>query len=213
MHSTPRKKRRREAAGIEPDRSNWPTHSQLGNPYPAGIEPVIVKYAAPGERDGHRPLDEARIPGPGKGLVVTDDYLYQTLHEAWPRLKLRLAPRRPNQTDAQYAAYRAGVEDHTAAHIFGLYVCQKLCTFLENFLTCPQGECRRRGFCCGIRDEERYWLPMLIYPPCVPLDLEITETYRMEIGATFRRLKAGVTVERNPEDIRAIVAPTHRTPP
>jgi hypothetical protein len=188
VHSTPRKKRQRTAAGTDTKR---PTHSQMGNPYPDGLEPVVVEYAVPGARDGRRPFDEASIPGPGEGLVVTDEYLSQTLHEAWPRLKLRLKPQRPDETAAQYASYRADIERNTAAHIFGLYICQKLCTFLENFLTCPQGECRRRGICCGMRDEERYWLPILIYPPCVPLDLEITETYRQEIGATFKRLKAG----------------------
>ena len=146
MHSSRKKKQGQEQDENKPDPS-WPTHSQMGNPYPPGIEPVVIEYAEPGSNCLPRPLDEAKIPGPGKGLVVTGDYLYQRPHEDWPRLKLRLAPQRPDETDAQYASYRAGIERDTAAHIFGLYVCQKLCTFLGHFLTCPQGECRRRGHC------------------------------------------------------------------
>ncbi len=106
MHSTPRRKRQRVRAGTEP--AARPTHSQMGNPYPPGIEPVVIEYAEPGSNCLPRPLDEAKIPGPGEGLIVTDDYLYQRPHEDWPRLKLRLAPQRPNETDAQYASTGPG---------------------------------------------------------------------------------------------------------
>ena len=55
----------------------------MGNPYPVGLTPVVVEYGLPGARDGHRPLRRGEDTEPG-GIVVTDDYLYQTPHDTGP---------------------------------------------------------------------------------------------------------------------------------
>ena len=62
---------------------------------------------------------------------------------------------------------------------------------MGNQLTCPEGICRRKGICFGMRDEERYSLAFLVFPPCVPLDLEIIETCRQEISTELKRVAAG----------------------
>jgi hypothetical protein len=190
VHSTPRKKRQRVRAGTEPDRSALPTHSQMGNPYPKGLEPVILEYGIPGvpmERCSMRPLVEEEIVPPG-GIVA--DYLYVEPDPQFPRLKLRLAPRGASQTEEQYAIYQRDIEQFTCNHAVYLGLCQELCTLLGNHQTCAEGPCRRTGVCSGIRDQDRYDIPHVLYPPCVPFDLEIMETYRQEIIAELKRIVA-----------------------
>ncbi len=166
-----------------------PTHSQCGNPYPRGLKPVIIEYAPPGSNCMPQPLSEPEFPDEGSSGLVTDEYLYEQPDPKWPRLKLQLAPRGKRQTDEQYAAYRRGIEEFTCTHSIFVGLCQELCTLLGNHRTCLEGVCRRNGVCCGLRDQDRYWLPMLIFPPCVPLDLEIIETYRQEIIAEIKRAR------------------------
>lgn len=190
MHSTPRKKRQRVRAGNESARPDRPTHSQMGNPYPPGLEPVVVEYGMPGvpmERCSTRPLVEEEIKPPG-GIVA--DYRYVEPDPQFPRLKLRLAPRREHETDDQYASYQEDIEQFTCNHAVYLGLCQELCTLLGNHRTCAEGPCRRNGACAGIRDQDRFDIPLVLFPPCVPLDLEIMETYRMEIIAELKRIVA-----------------------
>jgi hypothetical protein len=167
-----------------------PTHSQMGNPYPPGLEPAILQYGMPGvpmECCSMRPLVEAEIAPPG-GIVA--DYLYIEPDPQWPRLRLRLAPRGKRQTDAQYEAYRRGIEAFTCTHSIILGLCQELCTLVGNHLTCKEGPCRRSGCCSAIRDQDRFDIPLVLFPPCVPLDLEIIDTYRQEIIAEIKRTVA-----------------------
>lgn len=42
-----------------------------------------------------------------------------------------------------------------------------------------------------IRDQNRFGIPLVLFPPCVPLDLEIIETYREEVVAELKRVAAG----------------------
>ena len=186
-----------------------PTHSQMGNPYPGGLEPVAIKYGIPGipmERCSTRPLVEAEVPRPG-GIVA--DYLYVEPDPRWPRLKLRLAPRGKRETDEQYEAYRRNIEEFTCSHAVYLGFCQELCTLLGSHHACAEGPCRRTGACAGIRDQDRFDIPLVLFPPCVPLDREIIETYRREIVAEIRRLVAKENEEPKAEPA-ARPAPSRR---
>jgi hypothetical protein len=167
-----------------------PALSQRSNPYPAGLKPVIVEYGPPGTNCGIQPLDGAEKPRPCRDLVVTDQYLYEQPLEGMPRLRLGFARQGPRQTDEQYAAYRRDIEQFTCTHSIYLGLCQQLCTFLGNHRTCAEGPCRRTGVCSGIRDQDRYNIPLVLFPPCVPLDLEIIWTYRDEIVAEIKRVVA-----------------------
>ncbi len=135
-----------------------------------------------------RPLVEEEIVPP-EGIVA--DYLYVQPDPKWPRLKLRLAPRGSRETDEQYAAYRRDIEQFTCTHAAFLGVCQMLCTLLGNHYTCAEGPCRRNGACSAIRDQDRFDIPLVLFPPCVPLDSEIIETSRREIIAVLRRIVVG----------------------
>ena len=187
MHSPNQHKANRHT---DPER---PTHSRAGNPFPARLTPVIVPVDAfpgvPIEKCWPRPLIEDELPRPDySGLVTSDEYIYEVFEpgDEWPRFKLRLIPRREYETDEQYKSYRRGIERFT--RIYGVYhgLCQMLCTWLGNHETCNEGVCRRNGACCSRRDEDRFTLPILIYPPCVPIDLDIMETYRAEIIAELQ---------------------------
>jgi len=189
VHSSRKKKQGQEQDENKPDPS-WPTHSQMGNPYPDGLEPVVIKYGIPGipmERCSTRPLVEAEIPRPG-GIVA--DYLYVEPDPQWPRLKLRLAPRGKHETDEHYTSYQRHTEQFTCAHAIYLGLCQMLCTHLGNPVTCTEGPCRRNGVCAGIRDQDRFDIPLVLFPPCVSLDREIIETYRQELIAEIKRVVA-----------------------
>ena len=162
----------------------------MGNPYPPGLEPAVLAYGMPGvpmERCSTRPLAEQETVPPG-GIVA--DYRYVQPDPKWPRLKLRLAPRGKRETAEQYEAYRRGIEEFTCTHSIYLGLCQELCTHLGNHLTCTEGPCRRTGCCAGIRDQDRFAIPLVLFPPCVPLDREIIETYRQEIIAELGRVVA-----------------------
>ncbi len=106
-----------------------------------------------------------------------------------PSPKTRLGFRE-HETDEQYASYQRDIEQFTRNHAVFLRFCQVLCTHLGNHLTCREGPCRRNGACTGIRDQDRFDIPSVLFPPCVPLDYEITETYRQEIVAEAKRLAA-----------------------
>jgi hypothetical protein len=167
------------------DKQPDPTHSRLGNPYPAGLRPVVIDSTLAADTDV-----EAAWPRPDYEAGEPQEYLYEQPEAEWPRLNLYLAERSPHETDEQYALYRRDFERFTCTHAIWLDLCQQLCTHLGNHRTCAQGACRRNGACAGIRDQTRYWLPLLVYPPCVPLDREIMETYREEIKAELNRWEA-----------------------
>ena len=57
-----------------------------------------------------------------------------------------------------------------------------------NFTTCLHGECRRTSECCSRRDEDAMSMDLAVFPPCVPFDLDIIETYRVEIQREMRIL-------------------------
>ena len=155
----------------------------------------------PIEKCWPRQVSEEELPRPDLSrLVTSDEYLYEVFEpgEDWPRFKLRLQPRRERETDEQYEIYRRDIERQTRAYGVFHGFCQDLCTWLGNHETCNEGACRRTGACCSRRDEDRFHLPILIYPPCVPIDLDIMETYRAEIIAELRRFRAKMAAERNP---------------
>ena len=162
-----------------------PTHSRLGNPYPRGLKPMVLHDDPSGSTDLEQAIAEAGPPG---GIVA--DYLYVEPDPRWPRLKLRLARRGKHETDEQYANYRRDIEQFTCSHSIYLGLCQVLCTLLGSHHTCAEGPCRRNGACAGIRDQDRFDIPLVLFPPCVPLDPEIIETYRQEIIAEIKRLVA-----------------------
>jgi len=169
--------------------------SQAGNPYPDKLEPVVIEYGrvagVPIARQWPRPLDPNPPPPDRSGLVATQEYLYENLAPGDPRFTLFLSPRRANDTDAQYESYRRAFERHMRAYGVRFRLCQSLCTWLGNAASCGLGPCRRLGRCAGRRDEHRFALDFAVYPPCVPLDLEIMESYRAEISrAVAGRAKA-----------------------
>jgi hypothetical protein len=167
-----------------PDDKPQPLLSQAGNPFPPQLTPVFVDMTpvngVPLERMWPRPLKEEDGLQDHEGCVTTSEYLYETIEPYWPRFKLRLCPR-TDETDAQYAAYRRDIEHHTLVHSVYLGTMQQICTALGNHKGCARRACRRRGRCCGRRDEDRYAISFAIFPPCVPIDIEIIETYRMAV--------------------------------
>ena len=125
-----------------------------------------------------RPLREEDALEDYSGCVTTSEYLYETPDPRWPRFKLRLCPQR-HKTDAQYAAYRRDIEHHTLSHGNYLDLMHRLCTSLGNHRNCAVRGCRRRGRCCGRRDEDTYAISFAVFPPCIPIDVDIIATYRM----------------------------------
>jgi hypothetical protein len=162
---------------------------------------------------------EPEPPGPG---CDTYEYLYVEPDPQLPRLKLELASQRQDQTDEQYASYRRHIEEFTSIHAIYLGLCQLLCTHLGNHHACSEGPCRRNSACSAIRDQDRFHIPLVLFPPCVPLDHEIIETYRQELIAELKRIVArgnenhppetggGAARERNdppPSPLRALQRP------
>jgi hypothetical protein len=165
-----------------------------GNPYPPGLEPVVLDMRRPPGRPWSsvwpRPFEDPMPPADFSGLVTTEHYLYERFEPGEPRFKLRLCPRGPGETEAQYEAYRRGLEFHYRCHAIYLGLCQELCTVLGNHLHCAERRCRRESCCRGRRDEDYFAISLAIFPPCVALDIEIVETYRQEIIAELRRIAA-----------------------
>lgn len=181
----------------KPDEENPPLLSQAGNPFPPGLKPVFVPLTppAPGrtwDSVWPRPLPENPPPPDFSGCITTEDYLHDYIppEEGWPRFKLRLAPRGPGETEAQYACYRRDVEAHYLTHGVCLGLMQMLASHLGNFHRCAEATCRRAGACVARRDEDRYALFFAIFPPCVPLDLDIIESYRTEVREELARWAA-----------------------
>lgn len=186
--------RRQDEQGTIGDEPERPPFSHQGNPYPPGLEPVYFDMTGfagvPPERILPRPFDGPPPPPDFSGLLTTRKYLYETFEPGVPRFKLRLAPRRASETDAQYEAYRREVEYHYRVRGQYLAVCRAFCTHLGNHLHCAERSCRRKGHCAGRRDEDRFDLDFAMFPPCIPLDLEIIETYRTAINAELERVAA-----------------------
>ena len=170
------------------------THSAMGNPFPPKLRPVtrpIETYPGiPIERMWPRPLPQVPPAPDWSGYITTSEYIFEKFEpgEQWPRFKLRLVPRAADETEAQYACYRRGAEAHARAYGVYLGLFQQLCTWVGNFTTCPHGECRRTSECCSRRDEDAMSMELAVFPPCVPFDLDIIETYRVEIQREMRIL-------------------------
>jgi hypothetical protein len=172
-----------------------PLLSQAGNPFPPGLKPVFVSLdpipGIPPERMMPGPLD----PNPPKPdfshLVTTETYLYEPLDADTPRFKLRYQPRGKGESEAQHAAYRRSLERHFHARGAYLKAMQLLCSALGNFRTCGQGQCRREKACRARRDEDAFSIELAMFPPCVPIDLDIIESYREAVRAEIGRLCAG----------------------
>jgi len=201
VHSTSRKKRRQASAGIEPHRG--PTHTRLGNPFPVGLQPVVIDEKLQADTDVEASWSQKDYD-PG----LPQPYLYAKPPPCWPQLNLYPAERSAHETEEQYAIYRSYFERFTNTHAVLLGLCQEFCSLLGNHRTCAEGVCRRNGACSGIRDQGRYWLPLLVYPPCVPLDREIMETYREEVLTVFNEWEA---LQRKPHPAAPPVAPSRKT--
>jgi hypothetical protein len=159
-----------------------PLLTQAGNPFPPHLTPVFVDMTpargVPLERMWPRPLKEKDALVNYSGCVTMNEYLYETLDPRWPRFKLRLQPQ-GDETDAQYAAYRRDIEHHTMVHAIYLCLMHQICTVIGNHETCAVRACRRRGRCSGRRDEDKIAISFAIFPPCIPIDIDIIETYRV----------------------------------
>jgi hypothetical protein len=57
------------------------------------------------------------------------------------------------------------------------HLAQVLATHLGNHRSCRKGVCRRKGRCCGQRDEREVGWFWVLFPPCVPDDREIVMTW------------------------------------
>ena len=163
-----------------------PLLSQAGNPYPPGLEPVVIDFTPPPgvpiERMWPRPLDPDPPPPDRAGMVAFDTYLYEVPGPDLPHLTLWLERQRSDESDERYAHYRADLEHHFHVHAVVLKIVQRLATVSGSCASCREHVCRRRGACVGVRDTGRFDLPFAMYPPCVPLDLEIMETFRQAVG-------------------------------
>jgi hypothetical protein len=157
------------------DEKTQPLLSQAGNPFPPHLTPVFVNMTpargVPLERMKDTLADHS-------GCVTTSEYLYETPDPRWPRFKLRLRPQR-DETDPQYAAYRRDIEHNTMVHSIYLCLMHQLCTVIDNHKTCAVRGCRRLGRCFGRRDEDKYKISFAVFPPCIPIDIDIIETYRV----------------------------------
>ncbi|MGN6307105.1 MAG: hypothetical protein ACTHNH_19975 [Mesorhizobium sp.] len=162
-----------------------PLLSQAGNPYPPGLEPVVIDFTplpgVPLERMWPRPLDPDPPPPDRAGMVAFDTYLYEVPGPNLPHLTLWLERQRPEESDERYAHYRADLEHHHLVHAVMLKIVQRFATVCGLAATCREHACRRQGACVGVRDAGRFDLPFAMYPPCVPLDLEIMETFRQAV--------------------------------
>ncbi len=160
-----------------------PRLSQAGNPYPPGLEPAVVDYRnVPGAVLGpDGPLPIKPRPQDRAKMVSFDTYLYEADPDV-PHLTLWLERQRPDESDERYAHYRADLEHHFHVHAVMLKIVQRLATVSGSCASCREHACRRRGACVGVRDTGRFDLPFAMYPPCVPLDLEIMETFRQAVG-------------------------------
>lgn len=171
-----------------------PILSTAGNPFPPGLKPVFVPLdpipGIPPERMLPRPLDPNPARPDFSHLVTTETYLYEQPDPGTPRFKLRLEPRRKGQSEAQYAAYRRSLERHFHARGAYLKAVRLLCGALGNFRTCGQGQCRREKACRARRDEDAFSIELAMFPPCVPIDLDIIESYREAVRAEIGRLCA-----------------------
>ncbi|MHA6684960.1 hypothetical protein [Mesorhizobium sp. A556] len=171
-----------------------PILSTAGNPFPPGLKPVFVRLdpipGIPPERMLPRPLD----PNPPKSdfshLVTTETYLYAQPDAGTPRFKLRFQPRGRGVSEAQHAAYRRSLERHFRARGVYLKLMQLLCGALGNFQRCGQHQCRREKACRARRDEDAFNIDLAVFPPCVPLDLDIIASYREAVRAEVDRLCA-----------------------
>jgi hypothetical protein len=162
-----------------------PLLSQAGNPYPPGLEPVVIDFTplpgVPIEHMWPRPLDPDPPPPDRAGMVAFDTYLYEVPGPDLPHLTLWLERQRPDESDERYAHYRADLEHHHLVHAVVLKIVQRLATVSGSCASCREHACRRQGACVGVRDTGRFDLPFAMYPPCVPLDLEIMETFRRAV--------------------------------
>ena len=179
-----------------------PVISQAGNPFPAKLKPFHIDYTPPKgwklEQMWPQPLPNRppRVPD-WSGLITTDEYLYTKFDEGetWPRFKVRVEHRGPEMTDAQYEAIRRDAE--YCSRVYGVFLgmFQDVCSWVDNHETCPNGPCRRQRRCVGRRDEDMMCISIAVYPPCIPLDLELIWTYHEAVKENFH-----VWLEMSPEE-------------
>ncbi len=180
--------------------------SLQGNPYPPGLTPqFVLELLRPGQnwkRMWPHPLGEPDRPYDHSGTVVAD-YVHKKPDPRFPPFKLRLSPRRPGETDDQYDCHRRTMESHTLAHSAYLWFMQELCTHVGNHRRCAHGLCRRAGRCVTRRDEDYHWLPLAVFPPCIPMDPDIIETYRVEVREEMDRIRSRARGRGAPGTARA----------
>jgi hypothetical protein len=191
------KTRLEQSAATETHVPDKPILTRAGNPVPAKLKPVFAEMTppAPGmpwSSVWPRPLPATMPPPDLEGLVTTTEYRYIKIppNDPWPRFKVRYEPRRPTDTDAQFEMYLRDMEDLHRRHGFYLGLCQDLCTYLGNHETCAEQVCRRNGRCSSRRDEDAFDLPLAMFPPCVPLDIDLISSYLTELQAEMRRIRA-----------------------
>lgn len=160
-----------------------PRHSKLGNPYPHGIPPVVVDARVDGTE---RTVEPDPLTGcrPSAWRFVTPD-------PCLPHVPLYVPPRLPGQTDAQWDASVLDTESyHADVTMVALHAMQLLATYVGNFATCENRACRRKRRCAATRDPFAFGLFLAMFPPCVPLDIEIIWTYIEEVRRELRAQRA-----------------------
>jgi hypothetical protein len=145
---------------------------------PAPDEAQWVEAAFPGD-DGESPLANPKCPWHG-----------------WFKTPRK---RESSQTDAQWeASLRAGRHSDGVCGA-KLYMFQALCTHWQNHLTCKLKSCARQRACSGRRDPNDWSVRFRpVVPPCVPLDDEVIEKYRIEIRAELNRRLAAIEKTEKP---------------
>ncbi len=132
---------------------------------------------------------------------VTDryDYVLFPPDDPFPRFKVRHPPRRPDETDAQYAVARRCTERHH--RILGLYLgqAQAAATDCGYFRHCAKAACRRAHKCVARRDENDWSIfPGPMMPPCCDR-IEVTEPLRQIIRDVMADCIKGIVTGKYPE--------------
>ena len=171
--------------------------SPAGNRFPPGLKPMIVTIdqTSSGPVPNAFASDWAKPPEPvdHSHLVTAEKFLYQEMPQGdpWPRFKIRLWPKQDDETDEQYASYRAAIEQHTYLHGVYLGLLRMLCEEVGNPRRCREAACRRRRRCRARRDEDSFCISIAVFPACIPLDPDVIETYRMAVPDLLERYLAG----------------------
>ena len=172
-----------------------PLISHDGNPFPLGLKPIRFDFSPGGFCPVGLPWKEDL-----SGCERVTEFRYATVPKGWPVLPLYIGRKGPDQTEEQYEIWRRGVEQHHVNLLMLIHhLAQVLATHLGIHRGCRRGLCRRKGRCCGQRDEREVGWFWALFPPCVPDDREIVMTYfdaiREEIKFVAARHKAKLEAE------------------